>query len=328
MRSCRCRSGIGANTAIFSLINILMLRLLPVKDPQQLVELLSRYPGEPRINAFSWQSYEHYRDHNHVFSGLIGTSGPARLNVRSEGLEPETLTGESVVGNFFPVLGMTPAIGRLIGPEDNSTETAPAAVAVVSWSYWKSRFNLDPAILGKQIIVENVPVTIVGVTPRAFFGLQVGSRTDIWLPRPTSDRTGLRLVGRLKPGVSIEQARAEMAVLFQFTLEERSRSSKDPLVRQLKIEVDSAGAGFSVLRDRFAKPLLALMAVVGVLLLIACTNVASMLLARGATQATRNGVADFARRGPLSAGTAGVNGVSAAFRSGQPAGRLPGVFWR
>jgi putative ABC transport system permease protein len=276
--------GIGANTAIFSLINILMLRLLPVKEPQQLVELLSRYPGEPRINAFSWQSYEHYRDHNHVFSGLIGTSGPARLNVRSEGLEPETLTGESVVGNFFPVLGMTPAIGRLIGPEDNSTETAPAAVAVVSWAYWKSRFNLDPAILGKQIIVENAPVTIVGVTPRAFFGLQVGSRTDFWLPRPTSDRTGLRLVGRQKPGVSIEQARAEMAVMFQFTLEERSRNSKDPLVRQLKIEVDSAGAGFSVLRDRFAMPLLALMAVVGVLLLIACTNVASMLLARGATR--------------------------------------------
>ena len=276
--------GIGANTAIFSLINILMLRLLPVKDPQQLVELLSRYPGEPRINAFSWQSYEHYRDHNQVFSGLIGTSGPTRLNVRSEGLEPETLTGESVVGNFFPVLGMTPAIGRLIGPEDNSTETAPAAVAVVSWAYWKSRFNLDPTILGKQIIVGNAPVTIVGVTPRAFFGLQVGSRTDIWLPRLASDRTGLRLVGRLKPGVSIEQARAEMAVLFQFTLEEEAKSSKDPLVRQLKIEVDSAGAGFSVLRDRFAKPLLVLMAVVGLLLLIACINVASMLLARGATR--------------------------------------------
>jgi predicted permease len=154
----------------------------------------------------------------------------------------------------------------------------------VSWAYWKSRFNLDPAILGKQIIVENAPVTIVGVTPRAFFGLQVGSRTDIWLPRPSSDRTGLRLVGRLRPGVSIEQARVEMAVLFQFTLEERSRGSKDPLVRQLKIEVDSAGAGFSLLRDRFAKPLLVLMAVVGLLLLIACINVASMLLARGATR--------------------------------------------
>jgi putative ABC transport system permease protein len=154
--------GIGANTAIFSLINILMLRLLPVKNPQQLVELLSRYPGEPRINGFSWQSYEHYRDHNHVFSGLIGTSGPTRLNVRSEGFEPETLTGEHVVGNFFPVLGMTPAIGRLIGPEDNSTETAPAAVAVVSWFYWKSRFNLEPAILGQQIFVENTRSRLSG----------------------------------------------------------------------------------------------------------------------------------------------------------------------
>ena len=145
--------------------------------------------------------------------------------MRSEGVEPETLIGEYVVGNFFPVLGMKPAIGRLIGPEDDP-RTAPAAVAVVSWSYWKSRFNLDPAILGKQIIVDNVPVTIVGVAPRAFFGLQVGARTDIWLPRPTSDRMGLRLMGRLKPGVSIEQARAEMAVLYQFTIEERAREQQ------------------------------------------------------------------------------------------------------
>ena len=177
--------GIGANTAIFSLINTLMLRRLPVEKPGQLVELLSRYPGDPRVNAFSWQSYEHYRDHNHVFSGLIGTSGPSRLNVRSEGLEPETLSGEYVVGNFFPVLGIKPAIGRLIGPEDDPMG-AGSAVAVVSWSYWKSRFDLDPAILGKQIIVENVPVTIIGVTPRAFFGCEVGSRTDVWLPRMPS----------------------------------------------------------------------------------------------------------------------------------------------
>jgi len=275
--------GIGANTAIFSLINTLMLRLLPVREPEQLVELLSRYPGEPRLNAFSWQSYEHYRDHNHVFSDLIGTSGSSPLNVRSEGLEPETLTGESVVGNFFPVLGVKSAVGRLIGPED-AHMGAGSAVAVVSWSYWKNRFNLDPAILGKQIIVENVPVTVIGVTPRAFFGLEVGSRTDVWLPLMPSGRTGLKLMGRLKPGVSIEQARAEMAVLYQFTIEERARGSKDPLVRQLKIEVELAGAGFSLLRDKFVKPLLVLMAVVGLLLLIACINVASMLLARGAAR--------------------------------------------
>jgi predicted permease len=275
--------GIGANTAIFSLINTLMLRMLPVREPEQLVELLNRYPGEPRVNAFSWQSYQHYRDHNHVFSDLIGTSGSSRLNVRSEGFEPETLTGEYVVANFFPVLGVKPAIGRLIGPEDDPVG-AGSAVAVVSWSYWKNRFDLDPAILGKQIIVENVPVTIIGVTPRAFLGLEVGSKTDVWLPLTPSGRTTLKLMGRLKPGVSIEQAHAEMAVLYQFTIEERARGSKDPLIRQLKIEVEPAGAGFSRLRDQFARPLLLLMAVVGLLLLSACINVASMLLARGAAR--------------------------------------------
>jgi len=274
--------GIGANTAIFSLINTLMLRLLPVRDPEQLVELLSRYPGEPRINAFSSQSYEHYRDHNHVFSDLIGTSGPSRLNVRSEGLEPETLTGEFVVGNFFPVLGVKPSIGRLIGPEDAAI-SADSAV-VVSWNYWKRRFNLDPAIVGKQITVGDVPATIVGVTRREFFGLQIGTKTDIWLPHLPSRPMGMQLIGRLKSGVSIEQTLAEMSVLFQFTLEEEAKSSKDPLVRQLKIEVAPAGAGLTRLRDQFAKPLLVLMIVVGLLLLIACTNVASLLLARGAAR--------------------------------------------
>jgi putative ABC transport system permease protein len=273
--------GSGANTAIFSLINTLVLRRLPVQQPEQLVEIMSRYPGEPRVNAFSRQSYEHYRDHNHVFAGLIGTSGPSRLNVRSEGLEPEILNGEYVVGNFFPVLGVKPAIGRLLGPEDDR-KGAGSMVAVVSWSYWKRRFNLDPAILGKPIMVENLPATIVGVTPPPFSGLLVGSKTDVWLPSKPSGPLGL--IGRLKPGVSIEQARAEMTALFQFTIAERTRGSKDPLVRQLKVEVEAAGNGLSLLRDQFAKPLLLLMVVVGLLLLIACTNVASLLLARGAAR--------------------------------------------
>jgi putative ABC transport system permease protein len=277
--------GIGANTAIFSLINTLMLRMLPVRDPQQLVELLNKYPGEPRGSYFSLRSFEHHRDYNHVFSGLIGVNA-SRFNVRGVGGEPETLDGEFVSGNFFQVLGVKPAIGRLVGPEDDSA-------AVVSWSYWKNRFNLDPAILGKQIIVDDAPVTIVGVAPQAFFGLEVGFRPEVWLPlamEPVIHRPsrigggGLRLMGRLKLGVSIEQARSEMSVLFQWTVDERARNSKDPLLRQLRFEMEPAGAGFWGLRDHFAKPLLALMAVVGVLLLLACTNVASMLLARGAAR--------------------------------------------
>ena len=278
--------GIGANTAIFSLINTLMLRTLPVREPQQLVELLQKYPGEPRGNGyFTWPSYEYYRDHNHVFSALIAASAQSRFSVRGEGLEPETINGEYVVGDFFPVLGVKPARGRLIGPDDERLGAGGSAAAVVSWSYWKNRFNLDPAILGKRMVVQDLPVTVVGVAPPAFFGLQVGSRTDIWLPRAAAvGRVGFNLLGRLKPGVSLAQARAEMAVLYRFTIEERASGSKDPLVRQLKIEVEPAGTGLSRLRDHFGKPLLVLMGLVGLLLLIACTNVASLLLARGAAR--------------------------------------------
>jgi predicted permease len=167
-------------------------------------------------------------------------------------------------------------------------------VAVVSWSFWKSRFNLDPGILGKRIIVDEVPVTVIGVTPREFFGLEIWSRPDVWVPAalaPVIGRPGgtlfgmpLGLVGRLKPGVSIEQARAEMSVLFQFTIEELTKKSKDPLWRQMKMDIAPAGAGLAFLRDQFEQPLLILMALVGLLLLIACTSIATLLLARGAAR--------------------------------------------
>src|ERR1700730_15037230 len=213
--------GIGANTAIFSLVNTLMLRMLPVREPGQLVELLHRYPGEPHFNGFSWHTYQLMRDHNDVFSGLIAAAYQP-FHVRGEGLEPQTVEGGYVDGNFFPVLGVKPAIGRLIGPEDDHTGDS-SAVAVVSWSYWKSRFNLDPAILGKQIIVEDMPVTVVGAAPRKFTGLKVEFSQDVWLPlamQPTIGRSGLGswslwLVGRLKPEVSLQQAQAEIAVLYE-----------------------------------------------------------------------------------------------------------------
>lgn len=282
--------GIGANTAIFSLVNTLMLRMLPVREPERLVELLHRYPGEPHLNGFAPQAYQLMRDHNHVFSGLVAAAYQP-FHVRREGLEPQTVQGGYVDRNFFSVLGMQAAIGRLIGPEDDRTGD-PSAVAVVSWSYWKSRFNLDPAMLGKQIIVEDVPVTIVGVAPRKFSGLQVESRQDVWLPlgmQPTIVRSGLGwgslwLVGRLKPGVSINQAQAETAVLYESTLEEQAKATNNPFIRKMKLEMEPAGAGLSQLREEWARPLLLLLAVVGLLLLIACTNLASMLLARGATR--------------------------------------------
>jgi predicted permease len=269
--------GTGANTAIYSLIHTLLWRPLPVQEPRQLVELLNLYPGDPRLNSFTWEEYEHFRDNNHVLSALIGVGG-SRFTLRGEGLTPETVEGQYVVGDFFPVLGVKPAIGRLIGPQDGSP------VAVVSWSCWKNRFHLDPAILGKHIIVDDVPVTVIGVTPRGFDGLQVVLRPDIWL-RAIPGRTSLSLVGRLRPGVSLDQARAEMAVLYPWVIQERASHSKNPVLRQMKLEVEPAGAGLaSPLRDQFASPLVLLMGVVGLLLLLACTNVASMLLARGAAR--------------------------------------------
>ena len=277
--------GIGANTAIFSLIDALTLRKLPVRQPEQLVEFLSQYPGEPPVNVFSQPNFEYFQDHSHVFSGLSGIS-LSSFSVRSEGLEQETVNGEYVVENLFPLLGVKPAIGRLIAPGDDP------AVAVVSWSYWQNRFNLDPAILGKRIVVEGVPVTIIGVAPRDFLGLRVGARSDIWLPlalesavHRTSGIGSLTLIGRLRSGVSLQQARAEMAVLFRWTLEERTSNSKDPVMRQLRFTVEPAGAGLSTaLRYQFTQPLRVLMAVVGLLLLVACANVANMLLAQGASR--------------------------------------------
>jgi putative ABC transport system permease protein len=286
--------GIGANTAIFSLIDTLMLRSLPVREPGQLVDLLNTYPGDPRLNVYSFDAYQYMRDRNQVFSGLIACS-PARLSVRGEGLEAAAADGEFVDGNYFRMLGVKPTAGRLIGPEDDGAQAASSAVAVVSWSYWKSRFNLDPAIMGKRIIIDDVPATIAGVAPQGFSGIVLGYRTQVWVTMSTEPAIhhatrhgGVSLMGRLKPGVSMEQARAEMAVLYRQTFDEASLK-RDPNWSRVKFDLEPAGAGLSRadppggrLRDRFSKPLLFLMAVVGLLLLIACTNVASMLLARAA----------------------------------------------
>jgi predicted permease len=284
--------GIGANTAIFSLINTLMLRMLPVRDPGQLVALLHHYPtpDEPHDNTFSLQTYHLMRDHNDVFSGLIAASYRP-LHVRVDGLEPQIVNGGFAEGSFFSLLGMNPALGRLIGPEDDQASRL-SPVAVLSWSLWNSRFNLDPAILGEKLIVDDVDVTIVGVAPRNFSGLQVEARQDLWLPLAMEpviapkdrDRRQISLFGRVKPGVTMEQARAEMAVLYESTLDEDARVSGNPYIRKFKFEMEPAGAGLSILRENFAKPLFALMAIVGLLLLIACANVASMLLARGAAR--------------------------------------------
>ena len=173
------------------------------------------------------------------------------------------------------------AIGRPLSPEDNPISSA-GAVAVLSWSQWSNRFHKDPGILGKRILVQDVPTTIIGVTQPAFVGLRVESKTDVWLPHRPSVQARLVLLARLKHGATLEQARAEMAILYRFTIEERAADSKDPLVRQLSMQVEPAGNGLATVRDRFREPLVILMTVVSLLLLLACVNLASMLLARAA----------------------------------------------
>lgn len=271
--------GIGANTAIFSLMNTVMFRLLPVRNPDSLVELLQKYPGEPRGNGYwTWKDYEHFSAYNTVFSDIVGTSFDNILRLQTEKGVPQHAVGEYVTPNYFSELGVQPAMGRIIGPGD---DPASQDVAVVSWNCWRNTLHSDPHVIGERIFVQNQPVTIIGVAPPEFVGPRIQAATEIWLPRKRTQGT-LALLARLKPGVTPEQARAEMAVLYRFTIEERAARSSDPLVYKLKVEVEPAGNGLNTVRDRFGKPLLILMSIVGLLLLITCVNLASLLLSRGA----------------------------------------------
>jgi predicted permease len=280
--------GIGANTAIYSLIHTLVLRPLPVRSPQELVEPLSWLPGSdtPRSNSFMWKHYMHWRDHAQSFAGLIAVS-PTRLQARINGSAIEPLEAEYAAGNFFAVLGMKPLLGRLLDVADDRSE-APGA-AVISWACWQRQFHGDPAVLGQSLLLNGSPVTIVGVTPRAFFGLQVGLTPDVWVPVSMEPRTQkpskladgslmVRIMGRRRPDVSLAQAEAEMRVLDQQRIEDLIKIA--PFWKEVKLLLSPAAAGFSAVRDQFAGPLMMLMAVAGVLLLLACANVAALFVVR------------------------------------------------
>ena len=267
--------GIGGNTAIFSLVNTLVLRPLPVHEPDRLVEVLSQYPGEPRTNGYNWTVFEHYRDNNHVFADVFAMS-PARFQVG----DVNDVSGEYVTENFFTALGVGPAIGRLIGPDDHLAGATP--VVVISWRLWQERFRRSPDAIGQSLVVNGVPATIVGVTPQSYRGLLLGFQPSLWRPLAAEQRGDasplLGVMARLKPGITIDQARAEMRILDRFRVDRLSRRS--PNLQKLTIDLDSARSGFALLRDRYSKPLLALSTIVALLLLVACTNVAGVLLAR------------------------------------------------
>ena len=259
--------GIGANTAVFSLVNTVLLRTLAVERPEQLIEFLQTYPGEPRRNGYySWTVFQHFRDHNRSFSALTGANFDNAARAGSD-----TVVLENVTGNYFEMLGLKPVIGRLTGPADQAV--------VLSWHYWDARFQRDPAVLGRTLLVNDKPLTVIGVAPRDYVGPRVGARTDLWAPRETGQ---FAMFARLKPGATLDQARAEARVLYQFAIQENTSRSKDPVLRRMTMEVEPAAAGNAAVRDRLGKPLLLVMGVVGLLLLLACANLAGMLLARGA----------------------------------------------
>ncbi|MFN7997964.1 MAG: ABC transporter permease [Bryobacteraceae bacterium] len=269
--------GIGANTAIFSLFYTVMLHQLPVAHPEQLVEFLYKDPGRPRDDGpRRWEEYENIRDHSHVFSTLTGVTFDNLAKVRTEGGETETVILENVLGNYFAVLGLKPAIGRLTTAEDVPAN-GDADVVVVSWDYWNRRFRRDPAALGKRIFVNGEPKTITGIAPRGYSGVRVGNRADVWEPYWNG---GVRMLARLKAGVTLRQAEAEMNVLYQSWVDRND--PKSTRLRQRKVELEPAGAGLTRIRDLYGKSLVLLTAVVGFLLLLACINMASMLLARSA----------------------------------------------
>jgi predicted permease len=277
--------GIGANTAVFSLIDAFLLRLLPVRDPQQLVFVRAATPRGGITGSFPYPIFEQFRDKNRSFSGVFAVD-ITRVSVTVEG-QPEMVGGDFVSGSYFDVLGVSAILGRTFTADDDQTGKQP--VAVISCDYWERRFGRDPAVIGKTIYLAKIPFTVIGVTSPKFSGLNVaGGSADVVLPMFMQPRLALgdhntfQIMARLKPGVGAEQARADLDVIYQQGLTEAAGSGISPQaqgeIRAQKIQLKPGIRGDS--NPGFASELPILLAVVSVVLLIACLNVANLLLAR------------------------------------------------
>jgi predicted permease len=286
--------GIGANTAIFSLMDAVLLKMLPVKQPEQLVVLKRSGPRGASV-VLSYPLFTRLRDENQTFTGMLATSGVGRAMMRVEddaSGQSEYLTSESVSGDYFTTLGVPALLGRTFAAEIDKTP-GDQAVGVISYGFWRRRFALDPSVVGKTFTIGETTCVIIGVTPPEFFGVEVGNAVDIWLPLTQvttnsflNDPGGnlLRVIARLRPGVSEEQASADSTRIWHPELIERAGRISDPhLKREVlaqTISLEPAGNGLSELRQRFSQPLQILTVIVGLLLLIACANIANLQLAR------------------------------------------------
>jgi predicted permease len=298
--------GIGATTAIYSLVDQVVLHALPVREPERLV--LIDWKGEPVANAFgSWNlmSYPLCRDlqrHDEAFDGVLCRA--ATTVTLSIGSAPEPTAAEIVSGTYFPVLGVGAALGRVLGPSDDTTADA-SPVAVLAYNFWRTRLASDPTVVGRKILVNHYPITVVGVAAPTFQGVDVGEVPALWLPAAMSSRAipgfdglmdrrmrWMQVLGRLKPDVTIERAQAALQPWFKAMLVEDMGLPGFPTItperRQRflasRLELTPAPQGHSPLRRRLAQPLWVLFAATAVLLGLACLNVAGLFLARGSAR--------------------------------------------
>ena len=293
--------GVGANTAVFQLLDAVRLRTLPVKDPQQLVEVRIAETPRGRTGQFSSRRpnltnplWEKIRDRQEAFSNAFVWSANG-FNLTAGG-EARFASGLWVSGDFFSTLGVTPVVGRLLNPEDDRRSCA-APPAVISYGFWQREYGGNPSAVGRSVMLDGHAYDIVGVSPASFFGVEVGRTFDVAVPlcaEPLSrgartlmdkpDGWFLAMFGRLKPGWTMERATTHLAPLsapiFQETLPPRYGQEDAKSYLAFKLSSFPAGTGVSTLRRNYESPLWLLLATTGLVLLIACANLANLMLAR------------------------------------------------
>jgi putative ABC transport system permease protein len=301
--------GIGANTAIFSVLDGLVLRELPAPHPEQLVRFGAHTPGDNYASVSLPMLDEILRDQK-VFSGGFAVEGGSLMNVEANG-QLARATVDPVTGLYFSELGAAPEIGRLLGPSDVDLDAArPEQVAVLGYSFWQSRYGGARDVIGKTLRIEGVPFIVIGVTRKGFAGTGVDTEDDIVVPLTAEplifgsanvqeslqrrDALWLNAVGRLKPGVTVEQALAQLDSLWPAIREAITPAQQTPAERaifeSLQFTVKSDARGFSYLRSRYENPVYVLLGISGVVLLLACVNLASLMLSRAAARRHEFGV--------------------------------------
>jgi putative ABC transport system permease protein len=297
--------GIGANTAIFTVINAVFLHPLAIEDPSHVVELFTKdtktvQTANLTLTASSYQNFEDYRDQQQVFTGLAGYF-PLGLQWTRRG-ETQGLPGMMASGNYFDVLGIKPSRGRLFRPEDDEKPGA-GMVAVLSYSLWTNQFGADPGVIGQTVTLNGLPFTVIGVAPPGFKGtFSLAGPDRVWVPLSMRDQLvnaqlrqlatnrrfrWLSMVGRLKPGVSHDQAAGAMKIIAS-SLERLYPTANEGRTIELALE-SQAALGING-RNQLVLAGSVMMGVVGLVLLIACVNLANLLLAQSATREKEIGV--------------------------------------